>query len=236
VADPIDVRLTTLEARIAQLEGRLCVATAAAPPAPRSDGGAALEAKLGAYWLSRIGIVSLISGAAFAILTHFAELGPVVRIALGYATAGVVAWLGLRLARVHPTFGRIVFGGGLAIAYFVTYALHFVAALRVIDSEPLGIALVAAAIAAIVVIAHRMQSETVAGIALFLGFHTGLLSEVTALSLVTTSSSRRSPRRPAIARSRGSAPGSCCSRSASRCARAPIAGPASPRSRSPRPG
>jgi len=72
------------------------------------------------------------------------------------------------------------------VAYFVTYALHFVPALRVIDSEPLGIALVAAAIATIVGTAHRMQSETVAGIALFLGFHTGLLSEVTALSLITT--------------------------------------------------
>jgi predicted membrane protein DUF2339 len=187
VADHIDARLTALEARMAQLEGRLLITTVAPPPAaPPGDGAAALEAKLGTYWLSRIGIVSLISGAAFAILTYFAELGPAVRIALGYATAGAIAWIGLRLARSHPTFGRIVFGGGLAIAYFATYALHFVSALRVIDSEPLGIALVAAAIAAIVAIAHRMQSETVAGIALFLGFHTGMLSEVTALSLVTT--------------------------------------------------
>lgn len=186
MADPIDVRLVALEARIAQLEGRLFVAPAAPPSDPRHDRAGALEAKLGTYWLSRIGIVSLITGAAFAILTYFAELGPVVRIALGYATAGAIGWLGLRLARPYPTFGRIVFGGGLAVAYFVTYALHFVSALRVIDSEPLGIALVAAAIVAIVAVAHRMQSETVAGIALFLGFHTGLLSEVTALSLLTT--------------------------------------------------
>lgn len=178
--------MAALEARIAQLEGRLSVAPAATASAPRRDAAGALEAKLGTYWLSRIGIVSLITGAAFAILTYFAELGPVVRIALGYATAGAIAWLGLLLARAHPTFGRIMFGGGLAIAYFVTYALHFVSALRVIDSEPLGIALVAAAIVAIVAVAHRMQSETVAGIALFLGFHTGLLSEVTALSLITT--------------------------------------------------
>lgn len=186
MTDHIDARLTALEARIAQLEGHLSITTVAPPPAPARDGAAALEAKLGTYWLSRIGIVSLISGAALAILTYFAELGPAVRIALGYTTAGAIAWLGLRLARTHPTFGRILFGGGLAIAYFVTYALHFVSALCVIDSEPLGIALVAAAIAAIVAIAHRMQSETVAGVALFLGFHTGLLSEVTALSLVTT--------------------------------------------------
>ncbi|HMG52903.1 MAG TPA: hypothetical protein VK601_05470, partial [Kofleriaceae bacterium] len=186
MADQVDVRLTALEARIAQLEGRVLVAPPSPLLAPPRDGAGELEAKLGTYWLSRIGIVSLISGAALAILTYFAELGPIVRIALGYAAAGAISWIGHRLARAHPTFGRIVFGGGLAIAYFVTYALHFVSALRVIDSEPLGIALVAAAIAAIVVIAHRMQSETVAGIALFLGFHTGLLSEVTALSLITT--------------------------------------------------
>lgn len=186
MADDTEFRLAALEARIAQLEGRLQVTTVAPAPVPSRDGAATLEAKLGTYWLSRVGIVSLISGAALAILTYFAELGPVTRIALGYAAAGGIAWIGLRLARAHPTFGRIVFGGGLAIAYFVTYALHFVSALRVIDSEPLGIALVAAAIAAIVAIAHRMQSETVAGIALFLGFHTGLLSEVTALSLITT--------------------------------------------------
>jgi hypothetical protein len=186
VTDPIDDRLAALELRIAQLESHLRITASAPAPALAAEGAATLEAKLGTYWLSRIGIVSLISGAAFAILTYFAELGPALRIALGYSTAGAIAWLGLRLARRHSTFGRIVFGGGLAIAYFMTYALHFVSALRVIDSEPLGIALVAAAIAAIVVIAHRMQSETVAGIALFLGFHTGMLSEVTALSLITT--------------------------------------------------
>ena len=186
MADPIDVRLVALEARVAQLEGRLVAATVAPSPAVRRDAAAALETKLGTYWLSRLGVVSLTSGAALAILTYFAELGPIVRIALGYAAAGVVAWIGLRLARAYPTFGRIVFGGGLAIGYFATYALHFVPALRIIDSEPLGIALVAAAIAAIVAIAHRMQSETVAGIALFLGFHTGMLSDVTALSLLAT--------------------------------------------------
>ena len=108
------------------------------------------------------------------------------RVAVGYAMAALVTWIGLQLARSHKTFGQIVFGGGLAIGYFVTYALHFVHALRVVDSEPIGVGLVAIAIAGIVAVAHRMRSETVAGIALFLGLHTGMLSEVTALSLIAT--------------------------------------------------
>ncbi|MEO8552367.1 MAG: DUF2339 domain-containing protein, partial [Kofleriaceae bacterium] len=180
--DPIEERIAKLEARLAQLEAPR--RRAIAPVVVERAGE--LEATLGTYWLSRLGIVSLITGAALLIITYFAELGPFVRVAVGYAMAGVLAWLGLRLAKVHATFGRIVFGGGLAIAYFVTYALHFVGSLRVIDSEPIGVALVAIVIAAIVAIAHRMKSETVAGIALFLGLHTGMLSEVTALSLIAT--------------------------------------------------
>jgi hypothetical protein len=179
----IDQRLAQLEARIAFLErGRLRSFVPAVP----HEHVEALETQLGRYWLSRIGIVSLITGIALLILTYFAELGPVVRVAVGYAMAAAVAWAGLRIARTHEMFGRIVFGGGLAIGYFVTYALHFVAALRVVDSEPIGVALVALAIGGIVVTAHRMRSETVAGIALFLGLHTGMLSEVTALSLIAT--------------------------------------------------
>ncbi len=183
VEPPIEDRLALLEARVAQLERHRASARAVKPPKGDVD---ALEVKLGTYWLSRIGIVSLITGAALLIVTYFGALGPFVRVGVGYAMAAVVAWIGLRLMRSHRTFGQIVLGGGLAIGYFVTYALHFVTALRVLDSEPIGVALVGIAIAAIVAIAHRMRSETVAGIALFLGLHTGMLSEVTALSLIAT--------------------------------------------------
>jgi hypothetical protein len=187
VGDPIEERFeerfAQLEARIAHLERGRLVPPAVRPPLAEAG---ALEAKLGTYWLSRIGIVSLITGAAMLIVTYFGSLGAFVRVGVGYAMAAVVMWTGLRLARTHKALGQIVFGGGLAIGYFVTYALHFVSALRVVDNEAIGVGLVAIAIAAIVAIAHRMRSETVAGIALFLGLHTGMLSEVTALSLIAT--------------------------------------------------
>jgi hypothetical protein len=152
-----------------------------APPPPRDD--ASLEHKLGSYWLGRVGIVSLITGAALLISTYFGALPPAARVALGYAMAAAIAWAGLALAKRHATFGRVVFGGGIAIGYFTTYALHFVPALRVIDDEAVGVALVAVAITAIVAIAHRMKSETVAGVALYLALHTGILGDVPSLSL-----------------------------------------------------
>jgi hypothetical protein len=104
----------------------------------------------------------------------------VLRVALGYLIAAAVLWTGRRLARRHALFGNVIFGGGLAIAYFVTYALHFVRPMQIISSELLGVVLVGAAIAAIVATAHRLKSETVAGLTLFLGLHTGLLTDVTA--------------------------------------------------------
>ncbi len=178
-----------LEQRILQLEARLALLEAPRRPAKLpevTERAAKLEATIGTFWLSRAGILSLITGTALLIITYFAQLGPFVRVGVGYAIAAVLVWCGLRLARSHATLGRIVFAGGLGIAYFVTYALHFVPSLRVIDSEPVGVTLVAIVIAAIVATAHRMQSETVAGIALFLALHTGMLSEVTALSLIAT--------------------------------------------------
>src|ERR1041384_4715216 len=58
MADPHDDRLAALEARIARLEGRLAEAAEVSPPRPPGERAAAREAKLGTYWLSRLGVVS----------------------------------------------------------------------------------------------------------------------------------------------------------------------------------
>jgi hypothetical protein len=47
--------------------------------------------------------------------------------------------------------------------------------------------LLALNVVGIVAIAQRMQSETVAGIALFLGLHTGMISDITTFTLLSTS-------------------------------------------------
>ena len=189
----LEETVARLEARIAHLEasrpppgaGRPTPLTASEPARPPSERGD-IEEHLGTYWLSRVGIVALILGFAFLIIYHFGELGTLVRVGMGYLLSGGLAALGLWLSRRHRVFGQILFGGGLALGYFVTYALHFVPAVRVIDSETLALALLALNTVGIVVIAQRMQSETVAGIALFLGLRTGMLSDVTLFTLMST--------------------------------------------------
>ncbi|NBD09372.1 MULTISPECIES: DUF2339 domain-containing protein [Corallococcus] len=186
----LEATVSALETRLATLEGQgaprpLSPAAVVTPPPPAPE-PRDLEAHVGTYWLSRLGIVALIIGIAYLITYHFGELGVLARVGAGYLLSAGLGGFGLWLARKHQLFGRIVFGGGLALAYFVTYALHFIPAVRVIDSEALALVLLAAFVVAIVTIAHRMQSETVAGIALFLGLHTGMLSDITAFTLLST--------------------------------------------------
>ncbi|WPB79071.1 DUF2339 domain-containing protein [Archangium violaceum] len=190
----LEETVSRLEARIEKLEtaapARPLPSPVARPAGPGEPVPEAeqrdLEAHLGTYWLSRVGIVALIIGFAFLIIYHFGDLGALARVGAGYLLSAGLAALGLWLSRRHELFGRIVFGGGLALAYFVTYALHFVPAVRVIESEPLALVLLALNVVGIVVIAQRMQSETVAGIALFLGLRTGMLSDITSFTLMST--------------------------------------------------
>lgn len=192
----LEATVASLESRIARLEasGVQPIPSPVAPPVPAvappvapAPGRRDLEAHLGTYWLSRVGIVALIIGIAYLITYHFGELGILARVAAGYLLSAGLAAFGLWLARRYLLFGRIVFGGGLALAYFVTYALHFIPAVRVIDSQVLALVLLALLVVGIVAIAQRMHSETVAGVALFLGLHTGMLSDVTAFTLLSTS-------------------------------------------------
>ncbi len=193
----LEATVASLESRIARLEASGAQPTPApvvpppmpsvAPPVAPAPGRRDLEAHLGTYWLSRVGIVALIIGIAYLITYHFGELGILARVAAGYLLSAGLAAFGLWLSRRYQLFGRIVFGGGLALAYFVTYALHFIPAVRVIDSQVLALVLLALLVVGIVAIAQRMHSETVAGVALFLGLHTGMLSDVTAFTLLSTS-------------------------------------------------
>ncbi|KFE66219.1 DUF2339 domain-containing protein [Hyalangium minutum] len=196
----LETLVATLEDRLHQLEAKGTAAVSGpapgqAPPPPPYIGGAPtpasperadLEAHLGTYWLSRVGIVALITGIAYLITWRFGELGMFARVGLGYLLSAGLGAFGLWQSKRYELFGRILFGGGLALAYFVTYALHFIPSVRVIDSQALALVLLAGLVVAIVVIAHRMHSETVAGIALFLGLHTGMLSDITAFTLLST--------------------------------------------------
>jgi hypothetical protein len=166
----------------------IAVAGPAAPTAPalaaRRDDG--IEATIGTYWLSRLGIVALVTGIAWFIAIHFGDMSPALRVLVGYGLAAGISALGAWVARSHRLLGHVVLGGGLAVGYFVTYALHFIAPLRMIEGALAASLILAVVVAAIVALGHRLHSETVVGVAIFLGFHTTLVGEIRAFTLLST--------------------------------------------------
>ncbi|RYZ61143.1 MAG: DUF2339 domain-containing protein, partial [Proteobacteria bacterium] len=199
---PDDSELAALAARVLALETALADVqkqlARTGPPASDFEAAPAqpedvlrapprdLETLVGTYWLSRLGVLALITGIAWFIALHFGEVGPAARVALGYGLGAAIAAAGVWFSRSQRLFGHVVIGGALAEVYFVTYALHFVGSVRVIDNQTLGLVLLAVVVLGIVGIAQRLGSETIAGVALFLGFHTSFAGENHLFTLLST--------------------------------------------------
>jgi uncharacterized membrane protein len=187
-----------LRAQVAALTGRVEQLEAAArtgqpleaevePPSARSPARdpRALESRLGGYWASRLGIVSLVTGLAFFVAHGFERIGPGLKAALGYLVGLALAGFGRWVMRRYPALGRILVAGGLGVGYYTTYALHHVPTVRLIESPHIAFVLLAGSVLAIIFIAQAMRSETVAGLALFLGLHTGMVSQVGVFTLAS---------------------------------------------------
>ncbi len=145
-----------------------------------------LEEVLGLNLFAKIGIVLLVLG--------FALLGRVALIAMGpggpevvliYAVSGVLLGGGTWLERKerYRLVGRTGIGGGWALCFFTTYALHHVAPMAILQSNTADCVLML--VVAIAMVAHtlRYKSQLVTGLAFLLAFSTVAISQDTVYSL-----------------------------------------------------
>lgn len=151
------------------------------PAAPKES----FEVRLGTYWLPRIGIAVLLTGMVFFAAYVTPRLSVSHKVAMGYLACIVLGGLGLWLEKKLPAFARILQAGALALAYFVTYAAHFVEAFRVIQSPTVGIGMLSVVVALIVAAAQERQSPTLGGMALFFGYYTSIISGVATFTLAS---------------------------------------------------
>ncbi len=158
-------------------------------PAPGGD-AEPLELRVGTYWMSRIGIVILLTGLVFlgnyAYHRFVALLGPGGKLALLALAGGALAGLGLWLEKKGESmksFGRVLLGGGGATLYYTAYAAHFVSALRVIESALLGGTLLLALAGGILWFAERRRSETTAFLVVLLSYYTSAINSIGAFTL-----------------------------------------------------
>lgn len=139
-----------------------------------------LEEKLGANWLNKIGTAVFVIGVALFLSYSIRHLGPAGKVGVGYLTAAVLLGAGVwgeRLER-YKILSRAVLGGGWAIAYFTTYAMSHIPAVRLIDSAALGFTLLFLVAVAMVAHSLRYHSEVTTGFAYLLAFASVAVSQM----------------------------------------------------------
>ncbi len=146
------------------------VRTAAKPADPERL--ANLEEKLGANWLNKIGTAAFVIGVALLINYSLRYFGPAGKIALGYGIAVFFLALGVigERSERYRIGARAVLGGGWALAYFTTYALHNIASVQLIADPALGFALLFLVAVAMVAHSLRYHSEVTTGFAFLLAY------------------------------------------------------------------
>ena len=115
-------------------------------------------------------------------------LGPAGKIALGYALSAMLLGIGVfgESKERYRIAGRAVLGGGWALAYFTTYAMHNIAAVRLITSAAWGFAFLFAVAVGMVAHSLRYRSEITTGFAYLLAFVTVAVSEIPLGALVAS--------------------------------------------------
>ena len=170
--------------------------TAAAPPAiPRDSwqdrmrkqvGDQGWEAMVGGSWLNKVGVLVLVIGMALLLAYEFSRVGPGGRVAIGMGVSLTLLIGGVLIERrpVYAIFARGLIGGGWAALYFTTYAMHAVAAARVIDNAFVATGLLLAVAGGMILHSLWYRSQTISGLAYFIAFATLALAESTPFSVL----------------------------------------------------
>src|SRR5271170_658777 len=141
-------------------------------PASVRELSSQLEETLGKNWLNKLGIIALVIGISLFLAYKFPSLSNPEKIGLGYLIGFVILGTGIYLERSdrYRVFARALIGGGWALTFFVTYAMHFVPYTRVIDTQWVDLILLFAVAGAMVVHTLRYDSQIVTGLAFLLAF------------------------------------------------------------------
>lgn len=126
------------------------------------------ETRIGAVWLNRIGLAALI--VSFALLGRYIHphLAAWHKVAVSYAAAFALLGVGKIFEKTLRQFARPVMAGGIALAFFTSYAAHFLEPMACLSLWP-SLALMTLSIGGLFWAAERWKSESTAGLAIFLG-------------------------------------------------------------------
>ena len=157
-------------------------APAAVAQAVKSTGG--WEAMIGGNLLNKLGALILVIGIALFLGHSFTQMGAAGRAASGLAIGAAILAGGLRLERIerYRLFSRGLIAAGWAALYFTTYAMSAVSATKVIDNPVIGVLLMVAVAAGMVLHSLRYKVESLTALAFGCVFAALALSELNTLT------------------------------------------------------
>lgn len=160
-------------------------ASAASGFEARVKAAGGLEELLGTNWLNKLGIIILVIGVALFLAYQMRQMGPMGKVTVGFITGGALLAAGVFYERRdrYRILARAGIGGGWALLFFTTYAMHHVRAARVIESQILDLVLMLIVAAAMGVHTLRYHSQVVTALAFLLAFSTITLSHENVYSL-----------------------------------------------------
>lgn len=132
------------------------------------------EMAVGTYWLPRLGAVGITIGIVYLLSLALQQWGPIARVGAGYAVCAVFLVGGWRLEKRYRLYARVLYAGGLALSYFVTFATYYVpyAKLPWFDSPLPTLGMLAAVVVAWAAVAQIRRSRVVAFMVTTLGHFT----------------------------------------------------------------
>ena len=176
---------TSAAARVSSSAPTSSLRVPSAPSTPSVKRGSSIEELLGANWFVKIGIFMLVIGVALLGKLVLRNIGPGGTAAIVFAVAFALLGGGIALEKRerYKLFGRIAIGGGWALLFFATWAVHFLPAMHVVDSSVLDAILML--LAAVAMGAHtlRYKSQLVTGFAFLVAYATIGVSQDTVYSL-----------------------------------------------------
>lgn len=143
------------------------------------------EMQLGTHWFVRVGAIVILTGLVFlanhAYQRWIFATTPGVKVTLLYLLSlglGGMGWFFQRWQEQLRRYGQVLMATGLAAVYFTTYAAHYFANLRVIESPALAGSLLLAIAGFVVWLADRKKSEPLALFAISLACYTSVINDI----------------------------------------------------------
>ena len=146
------------------------------------------ESDIGKYWLSRIGIFTLLLGVVFLVTYTSQFLGAWGKLAIGALLGAALAGTGNFLSRKesYHKWAMSAIGGGWAVLYFTVFAAYHVPMVRVIQSPFLGFLLMMIVAAGFIAQSLHFRSRALAFMAYFLAYFATVSTDVSFYSLMAS--------------------------------------------------